>query len=184
MSEYRIKLPLTNDDEVKKFHAGDIVYISGVIYTARDAAHKRMIELIDNDKPLPMDVKNSAIYYVGPTPARPGRAIGSAGPTSSYRMDPYSVRLMEKGLKIMIGKGSRSEEYKKDLVKHDSVYLSTIGGAAAIISETIKKCDLVAYEDLGAEAIYRLEVEDFYTICTYDSYGNDLFKQGVEKFKK
>ena len=181
-----LNLPLQNENDILKLKAGDVVYLNGTIYTGRDAAHKRIVELIDKgeiDK-IPIDLNNGAIYYVGPTPTKPGRAIGSAGPTSSYRMDPYSKALMEKGLKIMIGKGSRSKEYKDDLVKYKAVYLSTIGGAAAAISETIKKCELVAYEDLGAEAIYKLEVDNFYTIVTYDAYGNDLFEEGVKKYKK
>lgn len=180
----KLNLPLKSKEEVLKLHAGDEVYITGTIYTARDAAHKRMVELIKEGKELPMDINNGAIYYVGPTPAKPGRAIGSAGPTSSYRMDPYSEDLMKQGLKVMIGKGSRNDKYKNDLVKYGCVYLSTVGGAAALISESIKKCELVAYEDLGAEAIYKLEVEDFYTICTYDSYGKDLFQEGVKKYQK
>ena len=181
--EYRLNVPITNPEEVKKLHAGDVVYISGVIYTARDAAHKRFVELIDKGEELPIDVKNGAIYYVGPTPARPGRVIGSAGPTSSYRMDPYSEKMMQQGLKIMIGKGSRSPEYKEWLKKYGCVYLSTIGGAAASISEAIKECELVTYEDLGAEAVRQLVVKDFYTIVTYDAYGNDLFEEGVKKYE-
>lgn len=180
----KLNLPLQSKEEVLKLHAGDEVYITGTIYTARDAAHKRMVELISKGEKLPMDVANGAIYYVGPTPAKPGRAIGSAGPTSSYRMDPYSEDLMKQGLKVMIGKGSRNDKYKNDLVKYGCVYLSTVGGAAALISESIKKCEIIAYEDLGAEAIYKLEVEDFYTICTYDAYGKDLFQEGVKKYKK
>ena len=182
--EYKLNLPVTNLDDIKKLHAGDVVYISGVIYTARDAAHKRFVELIEKGEELPIDIKNGAIYYVGPTPARPGRVIGSAGPTSSYRMDPYSEAMMQQGLKVMIGKGSRSEEYKECLKKYGCVYLSTIGGAAASISEAIKECELVTYEDLGAEAVRRLVVKDFYTIVTYDSYGNDLFEQGVKQFER
>ena len=182
--ELHLTLPLENPDIIKELHAGDVVYLSGVIYTARDAAHKRLVELIKEGKDLPIDIKNGAIYYVGPTPAKPGKVIGSAGPTSSYRMDPYSKALMEQGLKIMIGKGSRGEEYKKDLVTYSAVYLSTIGGAAASISEAIKECELVCYEDLGAEAVRRLVVKDFYTIVTYDAYGVDLFIEGVKKYKK
>lgn len=173
--EYKITLPITNE-QISKFQAGDVLYLSGVVYTARDAAHKRLVELIEKKEQLPIDVNGSAIYYVGPTPAKPGRAIGSCGPTSSYRMDAYSEQLMMKGLKVMIGKGPRSDEYRKQLVENKAIYLSAIGGAAALISESVKKCDLVAYEDLGAEAIYRLEVEDFYTIVTYDIYGNDLYE--------
>lgn len=169
---------------VRSLRAGDVVHITGVIYTGRDAAHKRLCELLKKGEPLPIDVKNSVIYYVGPTPAKPGRAIGSAGPTSSYRMDPYAEPLMQQGLKVMVGKGSRSAEFKQLLQKYGAVYLSAIGGAAASISETIKKCEVVTYEDLGAEAIHRLEVEDFYAIVTYDSVGNDLFEQGIKKYRK
>ena len=178
-----LKSPV-DEKSVRSLRAGDTVRITGVIYTGRDAAHKRLCELLERGEPLPIDVKNSIIYYVGPTPAKPGRAIGSAGPTSSYRMDPYAEPLLKQGLKVMIGKGSRSEEYKQLLKKYGGVYLSAIGGAAASISETIKKCEVVTYEDLGAEAIHRLEVEDFYAIVTYDSVGNDLFEQGIEKYKK
>jgi fumarate hydratase subunit beta len=178
----KLTLPLT-EEVIKSLRAGDILELSGVIYTGRDAAHKRLVELLDNNKPLPIEVNGGGIYYVGPTPAKPGRAIGSAGPTSSYRMDPYAEPLLKQGLKVMIGKGPRSEEYKDLLVKYNAVYLSAIGGAAASISESIKKCDLVCYEDLGAEAIYRLEVEDFFSIVTYDTLGNDLFEQGINKYK-
>ena len=180
-----IKLTAPVDPEqIKKLRAGDIVSISGIIYTARDAAHKRLCELLARGEQLPIDVRNGIMYYVGPTAAKPGRAIGSAGPTSSYRMDPYTEPLLKQGLKVMIGKGSRSNEVKKLLCEYGAVYLSAIGGAAASISETIKKCEVVTYEDLGAEAIHRLEVQDFYAIVTYDSEGNDLLEQGVEKYRK
>jgi fumarate hydratase subunit beta len=179
----KLTLPLTSE-QIKELKAGDKVEISGIMYTGRDAAHKRLVELLANNKPLPIDVNGSAIYYVGPTPAKPGRAIGSAGPTSSYRMDAYSEPLMQQGLKIMIGKGPRSDEYKEMLKKYKAVYISAICGAAAAISESIIKCDLVCYEDLGAEAIYRLEVKDFFGIVTYDVYGNDLFLQEIEKYKQ
>lgn len=179
----KLQLPLT-EEVIKSLRAGDILELSGVIYTGRDAAHKRLVELLDENQPLPIDVKGGGIYYVGPTPAKPGRAIGSAGPTSSYRMDPYAEPLLKEGLKVMIGKGPRSDEYKDLLVKYNAVYLSAIGGAAASISESIKKCDLVCYEDLGAEAIYRLEVEDFFSIVTYDTLGNDLFEQGINQYKE
>ena len=183
MSEVKkLQLPL-NEEQIRNLRAGDKVELTGVIYTGRDAAHKRLVELLDNNKPLPIEVNGGGIYYVGPTPAKPGRAIGSAGPTSSYRMDPYAEPLLKQGLKVMIGKGPRSQEYKDLLVKYNAVYLSAIGGAAASISESIKKCDLVCYEDLGAEAIYRLEVEDFFSIVTYDTLGNDLFEQGINKYK-
>lgn len=173
-----------NPEEVKKLRIGDEVDISGVIYTGRDAAHKRLCELLDKKESLPLDVNNAVIYYVGPTPAKPGRAIGSAGPTSSYRMDPYSEQLLKKGLKVMIGKGPRSKDFKESLPKYGAVYLSAIGGAAAQISESVKKCEVIAYEDLGAEAIHRLEVNNFYAIVTYDSEGNDLFEKGIEQYKK
>lgn len=180
-----IKLTTPIDENTaRSLRAGDTVLISGTIYTGRDAAHKRLCELLAKGESLPIDVKNSVIYYVGPTPAKPGRAIGSAGPTSSYRMDPYAEPLLQQGLRVMVGKGSRSEEFKELLKKYGGVYLSAIGGAAASISETIKKCEVVTYEDLGAEAIHRLEVEDFYAIVTYDSQGNDLFEQGIAKYKK
>lgn len=182
--EFHITLPLEDSSIIKELHAGDIVYINGIIYTARDAAHKRFCELISKGEKLPIDVNNGAIYYVGPTPAKPGKVIGSAGPTSSYRMDPYSEDMMKQGLKVMIGKGSRSDDYKKCLVKYGAVYLSTIGGAAASIAESIKECELICYEDLGAEAVRRLVVKDFYTIVTYDSYGVDLFNEGVKQYKR
>ena len=182
MEKY-IKTPITKEI-TETLNAGDYIYLTGTIYTARDAAHKRLVELLANNKPLPIDVNGSAIYYVGPTPAKPGRAIGSAGPTSSYRMDAYSEPLMQQGLKIMIGKGPRSAEYKEMLKKYKAVYISAIGGAAAAISESIIKCDMVCYEDLGAEAIYRLEVKDFFGIVTYDVYGNDLFEQEIKKYKQ
>ena len=178
-----LKSPV-NPEEVKKLRIGDAVKITGEIYTGRDAAHKRLCELLAKGEELPIDVNNAVIYYVGPTPAKPGRAIGSAGPTSSYRMDAYSEPLLKEGLKVMIGKGPRSKELKEMLPKYGAVYLSAIGGAAAAISESVKTCEVVTYEDLGAEAIHRLEVEDFYAIVTYDSEGNDLFEKGIEEFKK
>lgn len=179
----KLQLPLT-EEKIRSLRAGDIVYLSGVIYTGRDAAHQRLVNLLNENKPLPIDINGGAIYYVGPTPAKPGRAIGSAGPTSSYRMDPFVEPLLQQGLKVMIGKGPRNENVKENLIKYGAVYLSAIGGAAASISESIKKCDLITYEDLGAEAIYRLEVEDFYTVVTYDTVGNDLFTDGINKYKK
>lgn len=184
MSEIKkLKLPL-EEKTIASLKAGDEVLLTGVIYTARDAAHKRLVELIDKNLPLPFDVNNATIYYVGPTPTKPGRQIGVAGPTSSYRMDAYTPPLLEKGLKIMIGKGPRSKEYKESLKKYHAVYISAIGGCAALISKTIKKCDLLCYGDLGAEAIYALEVEDFFGIVTYDMYGNDLYEQETKKYKK
>ncbi len=180
---YELKTPITQE-QIQQLHIGDAVKITGVIYTGRDAAHKRLCELLEQGKQLPIDVNGAVIYYVGPTPAKPGRAIGSAGPTSSYRMDAYSEPLLKQGLKMMIGKGPRSTELKNMLPKYGAVYLSAIGGAAASISESVKKCEIVAYEDLGAEAIHRLEVQDFYAIVTYDAQGNDLFEQGIAQYKK
>ena len=180
-----IKLTCPVDPEqIKKLRVGDVVYLSGTMYTGRDAAHKRLCELLEKKQPLPVDVNNMAIYYVGPTPAKPGRAIGSAGPTSSYRMDAYTKPLLEQGLKVMIGKGPRCEELKDWLAEHGAVYMSAIGGAAASISESVKACEVVAYEDLGAEAIHKLEIEDFYAIVTYDSVGGDLFADGIKQYKK
>lgn len=178
-----LKSPVSPED-IMKLRAGDAVKITGVIYTGRDAAHKRLCELLAKGEELPIDVNGASIYYVGPTPAKPGRAIGSAGPTSSYRMDAYSEPLLKEGLKIMIGKGPRSDEFKALLPKYKAVYMSAIGGAAASISETVKECEVVTYEDLGAEAIHRMVVEDFYAIVTYDAYGNDLFESGIEQYKK
>lgn len=171
-------------EEINNLRAGDAVSISGYIFTGRDAVHKRLCDLLQNGENLPIDLTDGIIYYVGPTPEKPGRVIGSAGPTSSYRMDPYTEPLLKKGLKVMIGKGPRSEEYKKLLCKYGAVYLSAIGGAAASISESVKECKVVAYEDLGTEAIRCLKVEDFYAIVTYDAKGNDLFKDGIEKYKQ
>ena len=142
----KLQLPLTIE-QIKSLRAGDKVELTGVIYTGRDAAHKRLVELLANNEPLPIDLNGGAIYYVGPTPAKPGRPIGSCGPTSSYRMDPYAEPLLKEGLKVMIGKGRRSDEYRDLLVKYHGIYLSAIGGAAASISESVKKCDLVCYED-------------------------------------
>lgn len=179
----KLKLPLSEQD-ILRLKCGDEVLLSGVIYTARDAAHKRLIEAINAGEEPPFKLDGSVIYYVGPAPAKPGQAIGSAGPTSSYRMDPYAIFLFEKNAKISIGKGDRSQEFKDKLKQHQGLYLSAIGGAAALISQSIKKCDLVAYPDLGAEAIYRLEVEDFPAIVTYDAHGGDLFESGRTLYRK
>lgn len=166
------------EEKVKDLKAGDSVLISGIIYTARDAAHKRLVELLDKGETLPIDVKDSIIYYVGPSPAKPGKVIGSAGPTTSYRMDTYAPRLLEIGLKGMIGKGKRSEEVVNSMKKNKAVYFAAIGGAAALMGKSIKKAELVAYEDLGSEAIRRLEVEDLPVVVVIDSEGNNLYEQG------
>ena len=177
MTLRRINLPLT-DELVTVLKVGDNVLLSGVVYVARDAAHRRMIEALDKGRPLPFDIKGQTIYYMGPTPPRPGRPIGSAGPTTSGRMDAYSPRLIAEGLKGMIVKGMRSPAVKDAMKKHQAVYLAAIGGAGAIISKSIKKSEVVAYEELGTEAVLRLEVEDFPVTVINDIYGGDLYQEG------
>ncbi len=181
--EYRLTTPLT-DEDVSQLFIGDKVFLSGVIYTARDAAHKRLVALIKEGKDLPIDLKGQVIYYVGPSPAPPGRPIGSAGPTTSYRMDPYAPLLIERGVKAMIGKGPRSQPVVDAMVRHKAVYLTAIGGAAALIARSVNKAEIVAYEDLGAEAIRRLEVEDFPAIVSNDVLGNDLYWEGTAKYRR
>ena len=178
-----IKTPL-NDDDVSKLKIGDKALISGVIYTARDAAHKRLIALIDQGKELPFDVQDQIIYYVGPSPARPGVPIGSCGPTTSYRMDVYTPKLLERGLKATIGKGNRSEVVIEAMKRYRAVYFAATGGAAALLSGAVTKMDVIAYEDLGAEAIMRLEVSNFPVVVANDIYGNDLYKEGVTKYER
>lgn len=172
-----ITVPLSRD-AARMLRAGDSCLLSGVIYTARDAAHKRLCELIDAGKPLPIDLGDSVIYFVGPTPARPGQVIGSAGPTTSYRMDAYSPKLLALGQTGMIGKGKRGPEVIDAMKRHGAVYFGAIGGCGALLAKCIKKCEVVAYEDLGAEAIHRLEVEDFPVIVVIDSLGNNLYETG------
>ncbi|MBI5286254.1 MAG: Fe-S-containing hydro-lyase [Deltaproteobacteria bacterium] len=172
------------DADVEGLHAGDKVLITGILYTARDAAYKRLIELLDKGEELPFDIKGQLIYYVGPTPAKPGQVIGSAGPTTSGRMDAYTSRLLELGLKGTIGKGQRSQEVIEAMKRYKAIYLVAVGGAAAFIAKTIKKAEVVAYDDLGPEAVRRLEVVDFPAIVANDIYGNDLFKIGVERYRR
>lgn len=179
----RITTPLT-DEVVEGLRTGDRLLITGVIYTGRDAAHKRLVELIDKGENPPFDIKGQIIYYVGPTPAKPGSPIGSAGPTTSGRMDVYSPKLIERGLKGMIGKGMRSQEVKDAMVKYKAVYLGATGGAGALLAKGIKKAEVIAYEDLGPEAIRRLEVEDFPVMVINDTYGNDLYEEGVNKYAR
>lgn len=179
----RITAPLS-DADVLSLKAGDKVLITGVMYTARDAAHKRLIELLDRGEKLPFELKGQIIYYVGPTPAKPGAIIGSAGPTTSGRMDAYTPRLLDLGLKGMVGKGARSKEVLDAMSRNKAVYLAAVGGAAALIARSIKKAEVIAYEDLGPEAIRRLEVVDFPAIVVNDASGGDLFKQGVEKYRR
>lgn len=177
----KITTPLTRED-ARKLKAGDSCLISGVIYTARDAAHKRLCALIDEGKELPFDVENSIIYFVGPTPTMPGKAIGSAGPTTSYRMDAYSPALIAKGQTGMIGKGKRGKEVIDAMKEHGAVYFGAIGGCGALLGKCIKKCEIIAYDDLGAEAIRRLEVEDFPVVVIIDSEGNNLYETGREEY--
>ena len=179
----KITTPFT-DEMVKDLKAGDEVLISGTIYTGRDAAHKRLVELLDKGEELPVDFNGQVIYYVGPAPAKPDQVINSAGPTTSYRMDPYAPKLIAKGLKGMIGKGARGENVVDAMKKYGSIYFAATGGAAALISRAIKSVEIVAYEDLGAEAIRKLEVEDFPCTVAQDSYGNNLYQMGMEKYKE
>lgn len=174
MTTKYITLPIPQD-ELLSLNAGDIVFLSGTVYTARDAAHKRIVEAINSNKPLPFDLKGSAIYYTGPTPAKPGEIIGACGPTSSSRMDDYTPLLLEKGLKIMIGKGKRSQAVIVSMKKHKAVYLCAVGGAAALAKKYIISSELIAYEDLGTEAVRKLEFKDFPLIVAIDAKGNSLF---------
>lgn len=176
-----ITTPL-NENIIEGLKAGDSVLISGIIYTARDAAHKRLIELIEKKEKLPIDIKDEIIYYVGPTPAKPGTAIGSAGPTTSYRMDSYTSKLLDLGLKGMIGKGERSLEVVESIKRNKAIYFAAIGGAAALISKSIVKSELVAYEDLGSEAIRKLEVVNLPAIVVIDSQGNNLYEIGQKAY--
>jgi fumarate hydratase subunit beta len=178
-----IQLSLS-DDVVETLHAGDELLLTGVMYVGRDAAHKRMIETLEAAEMLPVDLKGQVIYFMGPTPARPGKIIGSAGPTSSYRMDTYSPRLMAEGLKGMIGKGMRSREVKEAMKQYKAVYLGAIGGAGALISSCIKKVEVVAYDDLGAEALRRIVVQDFPVTVINDIYGGDLYEEGRSQYRR
>jgi len=176
-----ITAPLTRE-AARQLRAGDSCLISGVIYTARDAAHKRLCELVTQGKPFPMEMQDAVIYFVGPTPAKEGQAIGSAGPTTSYRMDAYSPTLIAQGQTGMIGKGKRGPEVIAAMKEHGAVYFGAIGGCGALLSKCIKKAEIVAYEDLGAEAIRRLEVEDFPAIVIIDSEGNNLYEMGRKAY--
>ncbi len=177
MATYRLKTPLSEEDVVK-LKAGDIVYLSGTIYTARDAAHKRLVELIQKGEKLPFELKGAVIYFVGPTPPKPGEAIGSAGPTTSYRMDSYSPLLIEHGLKGMIGKGKRNDAVKEACKRFKAVYFGATGGAGALLSERIKSAKVIAYEELGPEAVRELVVDQFPVVVVNDTYGNDLYEEG------
>lgn len=179
----RLKTPL-RDDDVAKLKIGDRVLLSGIIYTGRDAAHKRMSETLKEGKKLPFEPAGQVIYYVGPTPTKPGQIIGSAGPTTSSRMDAYAPALIALGLKGMIGKGTRSQAVVDAMKKYKSIYFGATGGAAALISKKITKCEVFAYEDLGTEAIHKLEVSDFPVIVVNDVHGNDLYEEGRKKYSE
>ena len=181
MANVKIQTPLTRQ-AARSLHAGDSCLISGVIYTARDAAHKRLCELVAAGRELPVEMKDSIIYFVGPTPAKPGQAIGSAGPTTSYRMDAYSPTLISLGLTGMIGKGKRGPEVVEAMKTHGAVYFGAVGGCGALLSKCIRKAEVIAYDDLGAEAIRRLEVEDFPAIVIIDSEGNNLYQSGRKDY--
>jgi fumarate hydratase subunit beta len=178
-----VRLPLT-DETIEKLHAGDHVRLTGVIYTARDAAHKRMIEALDRGEPLPFDIRGQVVYYVGPTPARPGRVIGAAGPTTAMRLNPYTPRLLEAGLKGAIGKGGRDRAVREAFQKNKAVYFLAVGGTGALLSKRVKSAEVVAYEDLGTEAVRRLEVEDFPVVVVNDMYGDDLLEQGKAAYQR
>lgn len=183
MKTVELRTPL-NDEQVAKLEAGDKVFLSGEIYTARDAAHKRLVALIDQGKELPFDLKGAVIYYVGPAPARPGQVMNSAGPTTSYRMDVFTPLLLEHGLKATIGKGPRSKKVRDSMVSNKGVYFAAVGGAAAGIASAVKKAEVIAYDDLGPEAIRRLVVERMPLFVVNDTQGNDLFEQGVAEYRR
>lgn len=178
-----LKTPITKED-VKGLKAGDTVEITGTIYTARDAAHKRMLEDLEKGKELPVDLKNQTIYFAGPSPAAPGQVIGAVGPTTSYRMDAYSPRTMDLGLTCMIGKGKRIQQVIDSMKKNTAVYIGAVGGAGALISQCVKECEVVAYDDLGSEAIHKLKVENFPGIVIIDCEGNNLYETEQKKYRK
>lgn len=178
----KVTLPLT-DETVKSLRTGDELLLTGIMYVAKDAAHKRMVEALEQGKPLPFDIRGQTIYYVAPSPARPGRPIGAANPTTSSRMDSYTPRLMAEGLKVTIGKGARSQAVKDAMKKYKAVYLGAIGGAGAVLCNRIRKAEMIAYEDLGPNALRRLEVEDFPVTVINDIYGGDLYEEGKAEYE-
>jgi len=182
MNDIRLTPPLT-DDDVRRLRIGDHVRFTGVIYTARDAAHKRLIELMQRGEPLPIDLRGQVLYYVGPTPPRPGQVIGSAGPTTAMRLDPYTPAMLELGVKAIIGKGGRGPEVREALKRYRAVYCIAVGGTGALLSQHIKRAEVIAFEDLGTEAIRRLEVEDFPAIVVNDVEGRDLLEEGRKQYR-
>ncbi len=183
-NEYKKITPPLTDEVVKDLKIGDKVLISGVIYSARDAAHKRIVEMMERGEKLPFELQGAIIYFMGPAPAKPGYPIGSAGPTTSYRMDAYSPILVAGGLKGLIGKGARGAQVVDSMKEHCAVYFAATGGAGALISKSIKKAEVVAFDDLGAEAVRRLEVEDFPCTVAQDCYGGNLYEVGVKEYGK
>ena len=181
--DHHIKVPISRED-AKNVSAGDYVYLTGTIYTARDAAHKRMKEALDQKGSLPFDIEGNMIYYMGPSPAREGRPIGSAGPTTASRMDKYTPLLLDMGMGGMIGKGKRSKEVIEAIVRNESVYFAAVGGAGALLSKCILSSEVIAYEDLGTEAIRRLEIKDFPVIVVIDSKGNNLYETAIERYRE
>ena len=181
--ERHINVPF-DADIVKELKAGDYVYLTGTIYTARDAAHKRMYEALQNDETLPFDIEGNVIYYMGPSPAREGRPIGSAGPTTASRMDKYTPALLELGMRGMIGKGRRTEAVRESMMKNQAVYFAAVGGAGALLSKSILQAEVIAYEDLGTEAIRKLEIKDFPVIVVMDCEGNNLYDMAIEQYKE
>ncbi len=179
----RITTPLS-DETIERLRSGDRVTISGTLFVARDAAHKRMIEALERGDPLPFDPRGQIVYYMAPSPAKPGKPIGSAGPTTSHRMDPYAPRLLEAGLKGMIGKGNRSPAVREAMQQHKAVYLAAIGGAGALIAKSIKEAEIIAYDDLGAEAVLRLIVQDLPVIVVNDIYGGDVYEEGRKRYQQ
>jgi len=181
METIKLQLPLSAE-QLKNLKAGDALSLSGVIYTARDKAHKALCELLAEGKELPIELENQALYYCGPCPAKPGKPIGPAGPTTSKRMDAYTPTLLEAGVRLIIGKGPRNDAVKQSLMDNGAVYLATLGGAAALIAESVKSAELIAFPEFGAEAIYKLEVEDLFCIVAGDTHGNDLYLTGPTAF--
>jgi len=182
MAKVYLQTPLTNED-VLNLQAGDEVFLNGIIYLARDAAHKRFLELLDRNQPLPVDLKNHIIFYAGPTPPKPGQVIGSIAPTTASRMDPYAPAMFEYGVKGVIGKGPRAQSVKDACKDHQAICFSAVGGLSALLSDKIQSAEVVAYEDLGPEAVRELTVKDFPVMVVYDAYGNDLYEQEIAKYR-